>query len=100
VELFYKKLGEKLCEARQKQGFSGDALGAKLKLGRASISNIEKGRQKLSLDQALLLFEELGISFEEIRVLLKKFRFEEELQLHENPHVRSIYKRVSGKSHY
>lgn len=45
---FYKQLGERIRTARGK-GLSQEALGAAVGLTRTSISNIEKGRQRMLL---------------------------------------------------
>jgi len=42
---FYQSLGERIKISRQKAGFKQEALADSLKLSRASIINIEKGRQ-------------------------------------------------------
>lgn len=44
-ENFYKSLGQRIREARQKNKFTQDDFANRLDLSRASIVNIEKGRQ-------------------------------------------------------
>lgn len=43
--LFYRELGASILQARRNMGISQEVLGEKVGLSRASIVNIEKGRQ-------------------------------------------------------
>lgn len=50
-EAFYEEVGRRICEARKqrKPPLTQEQLAAKVKLTRTSITNLEKGRQKLLL---------------------------------------------------
>tara|TARA_R110000751_G_scaffold39719_15_gene94592 strand:- start:40096 stop:40428 length:333 start_codon:yes stop_codon:yes gene_type:complete len=48
-ELFYSKLANNINQARIKSGLSQDEVSRLIGLSRASIINIEKGRQKVNL---------------------------------------------------
>jgi transcriptional regulator with XRE-family HTH domain len=45
----YKKIGEKICELRKDRKLTQDALSHKIDANRATISNIESGKQQISL---------------------------------------------------
>jgi transcriptional regulator with XRE-family HTH domain len=47
---FYRRFGETLRKARTSSGLSQEDLGKAVGLNRTSISNIERGRQKILLD--------------------------------------------------
>ena len=67
---FYKKLGENIRGARKAIGKSQDEIGTAIGMQRSSISNIEKGRQKLLLHTFSELADVLGI--EPTKLLPKK----------------------------
>jgi transcriptional regulator with XRE-family HTH domain len=48
-DALYKLIGEKIKISRQKLGISQDKLAEEMNLSRASIVNIEKGRQKATI---------------------------------------------------
>lgn len=48
-DLFYAQVGSRVKLARKKLGLTQDAVAAAVNLTRTSITNIEKGRQKLLL---------------------------------------------------
>jgi transcriptional regulator with XRE-family HTH domain len=58
---FYKKVGNSIRKARDKAGLTQDALALRVGLTRTSITNIEKGRQKLLLHTFCNLANALGI---------------------------------------
>lgn len=53
-ELFYRKLGQNIKKAREEIGYSQSAFAQALQISRASIVNLEKGRQRPPLH---LLYE-------------------------------------------
>jgi transcriptional regulator with XRE-family HTH domain len=59
--LFYKSLGDFVRQRRRKLQFTQAALAAKLAMSRASIANIETGRQKLLVHQLHQLAVALGL---------------------------------------
>jgi transcriptional regulator with XRE-family HTH domain len=48
-ERFYRAVGEKMRTARDSKGFTQEAIAASVGLSRTSLTNIEKGRQRLLL---------------------------------------------------
>ncbi|MCC3654025.1 helix-turn-helix domain-containing protein [Streptomyces sp. S07_1.15] len=54
MDEFYEAFGERLRRARTAQGLNQQELGSAVGLNRTSISNIEKGRQRIALH---MLFE-------------------------------------------
>jgi transcriptional regulator with XRE-family HTH domain len=59
VEL-YREVGRRLRQARETQGLSQEKLAGQLKLSRASIVNIEAGRQRAPLHLLWQISEALG----------------------------------------
>ncbi|WP_170225976.1 helix-turn-helix domain-containing protein [Pseudonocardia cypriaca] len=59
VEAFYVEFGRRLRAARTVAGMSQEALGIRVGLNRTSISNIEKGRQRILLHQLPQLADSL-----------------------------------------
>lgn len=47
VDGFYEQLGDRILRARKAAGISQEELGRRVGLNRSSISNIEKGRQRI-----------------------------------------------------
>ncbi|MEV7084125.1 helix-turn-helix transcriptional regulator [Streptomyces sp. NPDC093516] len=54
MDEFYEAFGERVRKARATQGLNQQELGSAVGLNRTSISNIEKGRQRVALH---MLFE-------------------------------------------
>lgn len=44
---FYEQLGDRIRQARRNAGLSQEELGRRVGLNRSSISNVEKGRQRI-----------------------------------------------------
>lgn len=61
---FYKEFGKLVRGYREVHHLTQDALASRVGLSRTSITNIEQGRQKVLLDQVVLLAEALGVSAE------------------------------------
>lgn len=62
ADRFYREFGKHLHDARSATGLSQEALGTAVGLNRTSISNIEKGRQRLLMHQLPVLARILGVS--------------------------------------
>ena len=58
----YIKLGKKIKEARMAAGYNQEELASMLNLNRVSIVNMEKGRQKISLDKLIVISKLTGYS--------------------------------------
>lgn len=65
-ENFYQVVGEKLRICRKNAGLDQETLSRHLNLSRTSIINIEKGRQRISLEQAWEAAEILGVSISDL----------------------------------
>lgn len=65
-DAFYLHVGEKVRFQRKKANMDQETLAGHLNLSRTTIINIEKGRQRLSLEHAWLTAKILGISIEEL----------------------------------
>jgi transcriptional regulator with XRE-family HTH domain len=57
----YAALGELVREHREGQGMSQGALGKRIGLSRASIANIERGRQRIPLHHLYRMADALGV---------------------------------------
>lgn len=58
----YVEFGRLVHGHRQRAGLTQSALGERVGLSRTSITNIEKGRQKVLLHQVFLLAESMGVA--------------------------------------
>jgi transcriptional regulator with XRE-family HTH domain len=58
----YAALGELVREHREGQGMSQGALGKRIGLSRASVANIESGRQRIPLHHLYRMAEALGVN--------------------------------------
>ena len=72
----YKRFGEMIKKYRIAMNLTQEDLGRRVDLSRASIANIEVGRQKVALHQVYVFAKQLNISPEEL--LLKDDEFVEE----------------------
>lgn len=66
IEAFYIQVGEKVRFQRKRAGMDQETLARHLNLSRTTVINIEKGRQRLSLEHAWLTAKILAISIEEL----------------------------------
>lgn len=66
IDAFYIHVGEKVRFQRKRAGMDQETLARHLNLSRTTIINIEKGRQRLSLEHAWLTAKILNISIEEL----------------------------------
>lgn len=61
VTALYRSVGQRIILRRAELGMTQAELGARITLSRASIANIERGHQKLSLHQVYQLAEALDL---------------------------------------
>lgn len=66
IDAFYIHVGDKLRIQRKNAGMDQETLSRHLNLSRTTVINIEKGRQRLSLEHAWLAAKILNISIEEL----------------------------------
>lgn len=66
VDRFYVEFGQRLRAARTRAGMSQEAVGVQVGLNRTSISNIEKGRQRILLHYLPILAERFSTSIDEL----------------------------------
>ena len=66
IDAFYIHVGEKVRFQRKKAQMDQETLSRHLNLSRTTIINIEKGRQRLSLEHAWLTANILAISIEDL----------------------------------
>lgn len=66
LDAFYIHVGEKVRFQRKKARMNQETLSRHLNLSRTTIINIEKGRQRLSLEHAWLTAKILTISIEDL----------------------------------
>jgi len=62
----YKLIGQRVRVAREKCGLSQERLAERVDLTRTSITNIEKGRQKLLVHTLFLISEVLAVPISEL----------------------------------
>lgn len=85
--LLYKRLGAIIKERRRQLGFTQEYLSSQLGLSRASLANVETGRQRILVHQLYRLAEELDV---EVAALLpdpeetKKLQILDDLRFSEN----------------
>ncbi|GLQ48388.1 hypothetical protein GCM10007862_34390 [Dyella lipolytica] len=63
---YYELLGSKLREGREAAGLTQDQLAKAVGLSRTSVTNIERGRQRLMLDQFESLCSAVGKTSSEV----------------------------------
>jgi transcriptional regulator with XRE-family HTH domain len=61
-EAFYTEVGRRVRLARERAGLTQDALATRVSLSRTSVTNIEKGRQKVLLHTLCGLADALGVA--------------------------------------
>lgn len=64
--LFYEVLGENIRKKRDACGLTQEALANKVGISRPSLANIERGRQRLTVDQLVEIAGILEVSLEEL----------------------------------
>lgn len=58
---FYRDIGKKIAAARKRRKFTQQVLADKLEISRASLANMESGRQRMYLYDFLRIASSLGI---------------------------------------
>jgi transcriptional regulator with XRE-family HTH domain len=66
IEAVYQELGERLAQARRAASLTQREVGERSGIGRPTIANIEKGRQRLLYHQLLDLAEAMGVDPREL----------------------------------
>ena len=66
ADAIYRHIGEKMREARESQGTTQHVLASRANLTRASVSNIEAGRQRVTIHALLAMAAALEVSPEEL----------------------------------
>ena len=60
-DVFYRLVGERITKARRRQQLTQHGLAPAVGLSRASVANIEKGRQAVALHVLVKLSQALGV---------------------------------------
>lgn len=90
---FYQELGRRIREARKKGHLTQEALASKIALTRATVTNIEKGRQQLLVHTLVGIADALGIPPESLLPESKAPSINNLLTL-ESPQVQDWIQRV------
>lgn len=64
IETLYKEIGKRIRETRELKNINQEELANSIGLSRTSITNIEKGRQKLLVHTLINIAKELSIDVE------------------------------------
>ena len=65
-QIFYRELGRRIREAREKSHLTQEALAVKVSLTRTSVTNIEKGRQQLLVHTLVDISNALNVAPESL----------------------------------
>lgn len=65
-QAFYRELGRRIREAREKSHLTQEALAVKVSLTRTSVTNIEKGRQQLLVHTLVEISKALNVAPESL----------------------------------
>lgn len=63
---FYRRLGEQVRDQRRRRDLTQEALSSLWRVDRTTVVNIEKGRQRLSVLQLVVLADHLGCSAQDL----------------------------------
>lgn len=63
---FYEEFGRRVREARERAGLTQKAVAERLRITRSSVANIEAGRHRILIHQAVDLADALGVSVDEL----------------------------------
>lgn len=66
MEPIYLTLGQRVIDERMRAGWTQADLACQVRLGRASIANVETGRQRLMLHQVELLAQVFDVSISDM----------------------------------
>ena len=58
---FYEEFGRRVREARELKGISQRELAERLRMTRSSVANVEAGRQRVLVHQAVQIAEAIGV---------------------------------------
>lgn len=72
----YNIIGERICKVRQTKGFSQQEFSIKLRISRASVVNIEKGRQHAPLHVLWLMADALDTEIHQLIPHPEDLKFE------------------------
>jgi transcriptional regulator with XRE-family HTH domain len=72
----YNIIGQRICMLRQAKGFSQQEFAIKLRISRASVVNIEKGRQQAPLHLLWLIAESLDTQIHQLIPLQDEIKVE------------------------
>ncbi len=70
----YERVGRKIREVRETQQMSQEELAAILQLKRTSVTNIELGRQKLTLEATYRFCDRFGLEIQDVLPALDELR--------------------------
>lgn len=86
----FKKIGQKIAEARVKNNKTQEILAEELKITPAFLSNIETGKRKPSLDTLLVITEKLNLSLDYLI-----YDEDVEKEIYEDIYMKQIFKQLS-----
>ena len=66
IPSLYMRLGATIRECRHRLGFTQEQLARQLGISRASLANMETGRQRMLVHQLYLFAEKLNVEIEEL----------------------------------
>lgn len=66
MKALYEEFGRDLRKARRKRGLTQQQLGDRIGLSRTSITNMEKGRQQITLHQLYFISSALGCKLDDL----------------------------------
>ena len=72
----YDIIGERICKIRQEKGYSQQEFSTKLRISRASVVNIEKGRQHAPLHLLWLIADTLDTEIHQLIPLPRDLKTE------------------------
>ncbi|MEZ5428727.1 MAG: helix-turn-helix transcriptional regulator [Pyrinomonadaceae bacterium] len=72
INVLYREIGRRIFEERDKKGFTQAELASKVSLTRTSITNIEKGKQKILVHVLIRIAEALEVNLESLIPNTKK----------------------------
>jgi transcriptional regulator with XRE-family HTH domain len=99
VERFYEHFGQRVRAARIQHGMNQQALGHRVGLNRSSISNVEKGRQRVQLHMLLEFAAALGVKPDELLPDLKAVSDPlNRVPTETRPFVQDVLKRARARS--
>lgn len=66
TDTFYKEIGKRIFKAREAKGFTQQQLADKISLKRTSVTNIEKGKQKILIHTLAIIASKLDVDIESL----------------------------------